>query len=311
MATLNRIVNLFTHEGAPAKRIDAIAQLERSVLSCLLWEDEFYESGETIAQRIAELVKQVPASEVARVAVQAKIDMRLRHVPLLLAREMLRSKEGREAFGGVADKVFARPDDMTEFLALYWKDAKDAPLAKQAKRHIGEAFRRFDEYQLAKYNGGQKTVKLRDALRITRPKPKDEAQAELWRIVEFGIAHALPIGGKVIGRPGRRRGEVEFIIGLAAWSRQERLKTCVPPKRVGANWCGQAWQAEARHRSADKIGQGQAAWTGALKLDCNLAHGGAVRIRVRCQPIPHRARIAAVLVGATEKLRSLTWRVRT
>ena len=150
-------------------------------MSCLLWEDEFYESGQTIAERIAALVQEIPAAEVARVAIQAKVDMRLRHVPLLLARELLRTKDGRAEFGSVAAKVFARPDDVTEFLALYWKDNKDEPLAKQAKRHVGEAFRRFDEYQLAKYNGGQKAVTLRDAIRITRPKPKDEAQAELWR----------------------------------------------------------------------------------------------------------------------------------
>lgn len=181
MATLNRLARITTHEGAPAKRIDPLAQLERSVMSCLLWENEFYESGQTIAQRIADLVKQVPAADVARVAVQAKMDMRLRHVPLLLARELLRTQDGRAAFGAVAEKVFARADDIAEFLALYWKDNKAEPLAKQAKRHVGEAFRRFDEYQLAKYNGGQKAVKLRDAIRITRPKPKDAAQAELWR----------------------------------------------------------------------------------------------------------------------------------
>src|SRR4051812_43108397 len=181
MATLNRLARLATHEGAPAKRIDPLAQLERSVLSCLLWEDEFYEGGQAIGRRIADLVTQVPAAEVARVAVQAKVDMRLRHVPLLLAREMLRTKEGRAAFGGVAEKVVARPDDITEFLAIYWKDNKDEPLAKQAKRLVGGAFRRFDEYQLAKYNGGQKAVKLRDAIRITRPKPRDDAQAALWR----------------------------------------------------------------------------------------------------------------------------------
>lgn len=181
MATLNRLARITTHEGAPARRIDPLAQLERSVMSCLLWEGEFYEGGQTIAQRIADLVKQVPAADVARVAIQAKVEMRLRHVPLLLARELLRTKDGRAAFGGVAEKVFARADDIAEFLALYWKDNKDEPLAKQAKRHVGEAFRRFDEYQLAKYNGGQKAVKLRDALRITRPKPRGAAQAELWR----------------------------------------------------------------------------------------------------------------------------------
>lgn len=181
MSTLNRKQHTYTHEGAPAKQVDALAQLERSVMSCLLWEDEFYEDGKTIGERIAELSQQVTPEELANVAIQAKQDMRLRHVPLLLARELLRSKEGKKLFGEVATKVILRPDDITEFLAIYWRNNKDEPLAKQAKKHIGEAFRRFNEYSLAKYNGGSKAIKLRDAIRITRPKPKDDAQAELWR----------------------------------------------------------------------------------------------------------------------------------
>lgn len=181
MATKNRLQKFFTHEGTPAARIDALAQLERSVMSCLLWESEFYEDGQTIGQRIAELVKVLPAADVARVAAQAKEDMRLRHVPLLLARELMRSQDGRAQAKGLFPRVILRPDDIAEFLSLYWMDNKDEPLAKQVKRWLGDSFRKFDEYQLAKYNGGQKAVKLRDALRITRPKPADEGQAELWR----------------------------------------------------------------------------------------------------------------------------------
>jgi 60 kDa SS-A/Ro ribonucleoprotein len=186
MATLNRLQRIYTHEGAPAKRIDALAQLERSVMSCLLWEDGFYESGQTIGQRIADLVKQVSAEDVARVAVQAKQDMRLRHVPLLLTRELMRTAEGRKQAATLFPKVILRADDATEFLALYWKDKKDEPLAKQVKKHLGDSMRRFDEYQLAKYNGGQKAVKLRDVLRITRPKPASLEQADLWRKVVKG-----------------------------------------------------------------------------------------------------------------------------
>ncbi|SIO16505.1 TROVE domain-containing protein [Singulisphaera sp. GP187] len=181
MATLNRLPKIFTHEGAPAARIDSLAQLERSVMSCLLWESEFYEGGQTIGQRIAELVKVIPAEDVARVAIEAKEEMRLRHVPLLLARELMRTKDGRTQAKGLFPRVVLRPDDIAEFLSIYWKDNQDEPLAKQVKRGLGDSFRKFDEYQLAKYNGGQKAVKLRDALRITRPKPADEAQAELWR----------------------------------------------------------------------------------------------------------------------------------
>src|SRR3954468_9301361 len=105
MATQNRLARILTREGAPAHRIGALAQLERSVMSCLLWESEFYEDGQTIGQRIADLVKQVPAAEVARVAIQAKEDMRLRHVPLLLARELMRPKEGREQAKGLFPRV--------------------------------------------------------------------------------------------------------------------------------------------------------------------------------------------------------------
>ncbi len=181
MATLNRIEKEFTHGGAQAVPINPLAQLERSVMSCLLWESEFYEDGQAIGARIVELVKAVPAVEVARVAIGAKADMRLRHVPLLLARELMRTKEGREQARHLFSRVILRPDDITEFLAIYWKDGKDEPLAKQVKKWLGDSFRQFDEYQLAKYNGGQKAVKLRDALRITRPKPTHQAQAELWR----------------------------------------------------------------------------------------------------------------------------------
>ena len=138
-------------------------------------------SGQTIANRIASLVREVPAAEVARVAIQAREEMRLRHVPLLLARELMRSKEGRAQARDLIPRVITRPDDISEFLAIYWKTNQDEPLAKQVKRWVGESFRQFDEYRLAKYNGGQKAIKLRDALRITRPKPRDAQQAELWR----------------------------------------------------------------------------------------------------------------------------------
>ncbi len=210
MATLNRLRKIFTHEGAPAARINPLAQLERSVMSCLLWESEFYEDGQTIAQRIADLVKTVPAADVARVAAQAKEDMRLRHVPLLLARELMRTKEGRALAKGLFSRVVLRPDDITEFLAIYWKDNNNEPLAKQVKRWLGDAFRKFDEYQLAKYNGGQKSVKLRDALRITRPKPAHQAQSELWRKLVKGELAAPDTWEVELSKGGDKK---------ASWSR--------------------------------------------------------------------------------------------
>ena len=61
-----------THEGARAAVITAEQALRRSVLSCMLWEDEFYEDGVQIAGRIHELVPQVDAAQVAELAVEAR-----------------------------------------------------------------------------------------------------------------------------------------------------------------------------------------------------------------------------------------------
>jgi hypothetical protein len=45
---------------------------------------------------------------------------------------------------------------------------------------LASAFGKFDEYQLAKYSR-DKAVKLRDVLRLARPKPKNDAQSDLWK----------------------------------------------------------------------------------------------------------------------------------
>src|SRR5471030_1009791 len=79
-----------THEGASAKHISAEQELRRSVLACMLWENQFYEDGVAIAGRIPELVPKVAADKVAALAVEAREKMKLRHAPLLLVREMAR-----------------------------------------------------------------------------------------------------------------------------------------------------------------------------------------------------------------------------
>src|SRR5204862_169279 len=85
-----------THEGAVAyQHTNAAQDLQRSVMACLLWEDTFYESGVSIAERISSLVPQVTAETVSLLAIEAREKMKLRHVPLLLACEMAKLKTHR------------------------------------------------------------------------------------------------------------------------------------------------------------------------------------------------------------------------
>jgi hypothetical protein len=182
MRTNTKRASLTTHEGAPARHIGVLAQLRRSVLSCLLWESEFYEDGVEIGKRIADLTVQCMPEDVVALAVEAREQMHLRHVPLLLLRELARHPrvvDRPQLLSKAMAKVLQRADEPAEFLALYWKDKKQ-PLSKQVKRGLAWSLRRFGEYDLAKYNRDAE-VTLRDVLFMSHARPKDEAQAALWK----------------------------------------------------------------------------------------------------------------------------------
>lgn len=173
-----------THEGAPARNISPEHQLRRSVLACLLWETQFYEDGVEIAGRIAELVPKVAAEKVAALAIEAREQMKLRHAPLFLVREMARHATHRRLVGETLERVIQRADELAEFVAIYWKDGR-VPLSAQVKKGLAAAFPKFDEYQLAKYDRGG-PIKLRDVLFLSHAKPRDAAQAGVWKKLVWG-----------------------------------------------------------------------------------------------------------------------------
>ena len=170
---------LRTHEGAPAAAITPEQALRRSVLSCMLWEGEFYEDGVQIAGRIRELVPQVPAERVAALAVEARERMKLRHAPLLLVREMARLTTHRALVADTLARVIQRADELSEFVAIYWANGRQ-PLSGQVKKGLAAAFVKFDEYALAKYDRAG-AVRLRDVLFLSHARPVDESQAALWK----------------------------------------------------------------------------------------------------------------------------------
>jgi 60 kDa SS-A/Ro ribonucleoprotein len=187
MAQLNLLnvdFGVHTHEGVPARLISAEMQLRRSVLACLLWETQFYEDGVEIASRIAELVPKVAAEKVAALAVEAREKMKLRHVPLLLVREMARHATHRGLVADTLASVIQRADELAEFVAIYWKDGR-VPLSAQVKKGLAAAFPKFDAYALAKYNRNA-SIELRDVLFLSHAKPRDDAQRELWKLLITG-----------------------------------------------------------------------------------------------------------------------------
>ena len=187
MVSLNKLFRPRTHEGAKAIRMTPERELRRTLMNCLLWEDQFYEDGVSIADRVAKLVPEIEPEACLALAVEAREAMKLRHAPLLVVREMARHESHRGLVAEALDKVVQRPDELTEFLAIYWANAlgplqqrKRQPVSAQVKKGLAKALQKFDAYQLAKYDRDG-AVRLRDVLFLVHAKPKDAGQEAIWK----------------------------------------------------------------------------------------------------------------------------------
>lgn len=192
MAKINKLLRVFTHEGAKGKRFTPEMELKRALMNCLLWEDQFYEDGVSIADRIKTLVPMVDPQRVAALAIVAREDMKLRHAPLLVVREMARHEKHRVLVADTLERIIQRPDEMTELLAIYWADAlgpmqqrKRQPVSAQIKKGLARALTKFDAYQLAKYDRDG-AVRIKDVLFLVHAKPKDAGQEKVWKELVAG-----------------------------------------------------------------------------------------------------------------------------
>lgn len=173
--------------GNQTRELSAYEKLQRSVMTCLLWEDTFYEDGESIADRVKRYMAEVTPEQARSVLKEAKEDNKLRHMPLFLLVNM--AKAGYLTAEDVANTI-TRVDDMSELLSLYWStDWKDGSghtvknkhtVPKSIVKGIQKALPKFDEYQLAKYRGDRYDVSLKTVIKMTHPKPQNTEMEALW-----------------------------------------------------------------------------------------------------------------------------------
>ena len=174
-----------THEGAKSALMTDEQALRRSVMSCLLWEREFYEDGEEIGARIVRLAGKVPPKIVAEMAVEARNVAHLRHVPLLLLSALARHSGGKIVETAIVDTI-QRADELAELVAVHAKLNGVSPsevkskLSAAMKRGLARAFLKFDEYALAKYDRAG-AVRLRDVLFLCHANPGSAERADLWK----------------------------------------------------------------------------------------------------------------------------------
>ena len=76
--------------------------------------------------------------------------------------------------------IIQRPDEMGEFLSLYWKEKKQ-PLSNQFKKGLGNALKKFSEFALAKNDKNSAAVTIRDVMFLTHLKPENPEQEALFK----------------------------------------------------------------------------------------------------------------------------------
>ena len=171
---------LKNYEGAPSYQLSPEMELYSATVTSLL-HDSFYEKAEERLLRLQQLIEKVSPEYCAKLAVYARRSMNLRSVPIVLSVELAKKADAGAWVGKAIEQIVLRPDEITETLAYYQQTNKRTGtkrlnrLSKQIQKGLAKAFNRFDEYQFAKYNQNTE-VKLRDALFLVHPKPKDLAQ---------------------------------------------------------------------------------------------------------------------------------------
>ena len=164
--------------GYPAYRMADRERLVTAVLTTMFGEPKFYGSTDSDIVRLAtDCAKSDPAF-LCKLACYARNVGNMRSVSHVLTSVIAR--HAHEYTRAVIRNVVVRPDDITEIMSCYLS-MYGKPFPNAMKREVGEMLQTFSEYQIAKYNGGSKSLKFRDVLRITHPVPKTEEIEDLFR----------------------------------------------------------------------------------------------------------------------------------
>ena len=207
-----------SHEGGTIFKASAYQELCDRVLTSFYGENKFYESADEATKSLIKVITKVANEDpifVAKLAVLAREQFKLRTISQVLISELSRIYRGDERMKHAIARVIQRPDDMTEILSYILsyselhttsngrKRNKKKRIPNSIKKGIAIAVQKFDEYQLSKYNSSKKTVKLKDVFNIVHPKPKDNEQASHWKALLNGTLKQAETWERKISETGK------------------------------------------------------------------------------------------------------------
>ena len=156
------------------------AKLVTQVLTSFFQESKFYGDNSAEMQEVIKRVIQKDPEFVSQLAVFARREFNMRSVSHVLTAYLAHEEKGKPFVRKTVKGVSLRGDDITEIMSFYLSTF-GKPVPNSLKKGIADVLVGLDEYQLAKYKGEGKAVKMRDLLCLCRPRPQTSAQEALWK----------------------------------------------------------------------------------------------------------------------------------
>jgi hypothetical protein len=165
--------------GMTAFKMGDKDKLITQVLNTFFNEQKYYgDNSKEIVENIQGILNSDPKF-IANLTLFVRNEMHLRTISHVLAAELAKHNNGKPFARKTINKVVERADDMPEILSYYMNNYKK-PIPNSMKKGLADAFTRFDEYSLEKYNR-EKAIKLRDILCLVHPKPLNTEQSDMWK----------------------------------------------------------------------------------------------------------------------------------
>jgi len=176
--TLERTETVKNLAGGDAYQMSRKMEFTTTLLTNFL-QDQYYRTSEGSEDRIDSLMKDMHDKQfLAKASIFARDRFNMRSITHLAAANIVQEVKGEEWVKRFINKVVIRPDDMTEiwscYLSKYGSKKKDdngkhvsRPIPNSLKKGTRLALKKFDEYQLGKYQSKKKEVSLIDIVNLS------------------------------------------------------------------------------------------------------------------------------------------------
>jgi precorrin-6B methylase 2 len=167
-------------EGNKAYSMSDKELLMSQVLTTFFNESKFYgDNSKEIVANATKVILNGGEKFVSNLARYARKEMHLRSISHVLTCIVANNVTSKHYTKITVQDVVERPDDITEILACYL-NMFGKPIPNALKKALATAMNKFDAYGFKKYNGGNKTIKFKDVLKLTHAKPKDSTQEKIF-----------------------------------------------------------------------------------------------------------------------------------